>query len=106
MEELTGDGSFGLSNSVISLWADFKSRQLIEDRNFQYFATFEILPPNEITVCACVRAKLFQACLTLCNAMDYIPPGSSVHGILQARILEWGLPGPSQMKPLGLSNKM
>ena len=27
--------------------------------------------------------------LTLCNPVDYSPPGSSVHGILQARILEW-----------------
>ena len=30
-----------------------------------------------------------QSCLILCNPMDYSPPGSSVHGILQARILEW-----------------
>ena len=30
-----------------------------------------------------------QSCLTLCNPMDWSPPGSSVHGILQARILEW-----------------
>ena len=30
-----------------------------------------------------------QSCLTLCNPTDYKPPGSSVHGILQARILEW-----------------
>ena len=30
-----------------------------------------------------------QLCLTLCNPRDYSPPGSSVHGILQARILEW-----------------
>ena len=30
-----------------------------------------------------------QSCLTLCNPMDRNPPGSSVHGILQARILEW-----------------
>ena len=30
-----------------------------------------------------------QSCLTLCDSMDCIPPGSSVHGILQARILEW-----------------
>jgi len=28
-------------------------------------------------------------CLTLCDPMNYSPPGSSVHGILQARILEW-----------------
>ena len=38
---------------------------------------------------ACVRAKSLQSCLTLCNAMDCSLPGSSVHGILQARILEW-----------------
>ena len=30
-----------------------------------------------------------QSCLTLCNPMNCSPPGSSVHGILQARILEW-----------------
>ena len=30
-----------------------------------------------------------QTCLTLCYPMDYSPPGSSVHGILQARIPEW-----------------
>ena len=30
-----------------------------------------------------------QSCLTLCNPIIYSPPGSSVHGILQARILEW-----------------
>ena len=35
---------------------------------------------------ACMHAKLLQSCLTLCNAMDYRPLGSSVHGILQARI--------------------
>ena len=28
-------------------------------------------------------------CPTVCNPVDYSPPGSSVHGILQARILEW-----------------
>ena len=30
-----------------------------------------------------------QWCLTLCDPVDCSPPGSSVHGILQARILEW-----------------
>ena len=34
-------------------------------------------------------AKSLQSCLTLCNPMDHSPPGSSVHGILQARVLEW-----------------
>ena len=30
-----------------------------------------------------------QSCLTLCDPMDCSPPGSSIHGIFQARILEW-----------------
>ena len=30
-----------------------------------------------------------QSCQTLCNSMDCSPPGSSVHGVLQARILDW-----------------
>ena len=34
-------------------------------------------------------SKSLQSCPTLCDPMDYRPPGSSVHGILQARILEW-----------------
>ena len=34
------------------------------------------------------HAKSVQLCLTLCNPVDYSPLGSSVHGILQARILE------------------
>ena len=39
-----------------------------------------------VEYCCCLVSEL---CLTLCNPMDYSPPGSSVHGILQARILEW-----------------
>ena len=35
------------------------------------------------------RAKLLQLCLTVCDPIDYSPPGSSIHGILQARIMEW-----------------
>ena len=36
-----------------------------------------------------VCAKSLQSCLTLCDPMDYSPPGSAVNGISQARILEW-----------------
>ena len=41
---------------------------------------------------ACMRAKSLQLCPTLYNLMDCSPPGSSDHGILQARILEWVAP--------------
>ena len=40
-------------------------------------------------MCVCARAKLLQSCPTLCDPTDCSPPGFSVHGILQARILEW-----------------
>ena len=41
---------------------------------------------KQLYVCVCSVA---QSCLTLCDPMDCSPAGSSVHGILQARILEW-----------------
>ena len=37
-----------------------------------------------------LRAKLLQSCPTLSDPMYCSPPGSSVHGVLQARMLEWG----------------
>ena len=37
----------------------------------------------------CMLCLVTQSCLTLCDPMNCSPPGSSLHGILQARILEW-----------------
>ena len=48
----------------------------------------------------CVCAELIQSCLILCSLMDLSPPGFSVHGILQARILDWvscALPPPGDL---------
>ena len=36
------------------------------------------------------ESEVAQSCPTLCNPMDCSPPGSSIHGIFQARVLEWG----------------
>ena len=44
---------------------------------------------REPTFLECVHGKSLQSCPTLCDPMDCSPPGSSVQGILQARILEW-----------------
>ena len=49
--------------------------------------------PGKAHVCVCMYiyrrcAKSLQTCLTLCGLMDCSPPGSSVPGILQARLLE------------------
>ena len=43
----------------------------------------------EITFAVRLEVLAAQSCLTLCKPMDCGPAGSSVHGILQARILEW-----------------
>ena len=48
---------------------------------------YEFLLYKEVTL-LCVCAELLQLCPTLCDAMDCGLPGSSVHGILQVRILE------------------
>ena len=40
-------------------------------------------------VAAAAAAKSLQSCLTLCDPIDSSPPGSTVPGILQARVLEW-----------------
>ena len=41
---------------------------------------------------AAAAAKSLQSCPTLCDPKDGSPPGSSVPGILQTRILEWEVP--------------
>ena len=50
-----------------------------------------------------MHAKSLQLCLTLCDPMDYSPPGSFAHGILQARILEWiAFPSPGDLPDPGV----
>ena len=52
------------------------------------FCIFHRFSGRKNNLC-CMYAKLLQSCLTLCDPMECSPPGSSVYGILQARILEW-----------------
>ena len=46
-------------------------------------------PTGLQTVLYFISCSVAQLSLTLCDSMDHSPPGSSVHGVLQARILEW-----------------
>ena len=43
-----------------------------------------------MVIAAAAAAKLLQSCPTLCDPMDCSLSGSSIHGIFQARVLEWG----------------
>ena len=47
----------------------------------------------------CMHAKSLQSCPTLCDPMDCSLPGSSVHGIFQARVLEWAATASSRAPP-------
>ena len=52
-----------------------------------------------------MRAKLLQSCPTLCDPMEYNLPGLSLHGILQARILDWvAMPSSRGIFPTQRSN--
>ena len=46
-------------------------------------------PTLSPSVRTCLHAKSLQSCVILCDSMDCSPPGSSVYGTLQTRILEW-----------------
>ena len=51
------------------------------------------------------ESQVSQSCLTLCGPTDCSPPGSSVHGILQARILEWvAMPSPRDFPDPGIEH--
>ena len=48
------------------------------------------------------ESEVAQSCSTLSDPMDCSLPGSSIHGILQARVLEWGAIAFSEMQSLSL----
>ena len=69
------------SRTRLSDWTELKGTKLgSEVENTKRGSDSERMP---------CRAKLLQSCPTLRDPMDGSPPGSSVHRILQARILEW-----------------
>ena len=78
-----------------------------QDLLLQCLAQVALVIKNPPAKAAAV-AKSLQSCPTLCDPIDGSPPGSSVHGILEARKLEWvamqpstGFPNPG-IKPMSL----
>ena len=60
-----------------SLWSPISLYHLSRCSKETFFCSFEV-------------SEVAQSCLTLCDPMDCSLPGSSVHGIFQASVLEWG----------------
>ena len=91
---------------VLAPWLDKNTGTIHKDKEFRRINRYGEVGRNnlsmrycesleQVTVLATWGLPTFVVCLvvrsylTLCNLMDYILPGSSVHGISQARILEW-----------------
>ena len=73
------------------LWFSQKCRRSHNQRIYCYNNRMH-MPGNSYQpnlVDACGPGKLLQLCPTLCDPVGCSPPGSYVHGILQARVLEW-----------------
>ena len=65
------------------------TRKTIALTRLTYLGKVMSLLFNMLFAAAAAAAKSLQSCLTLCDPIDSSPPGSSVPGLLQARILEW-----------------
>ena len=65
--------------AITVLFVCFKAGKIFNLASFFFLINLMSQSESEVT----------QLCLTHCDPMDCSPPGSSIHGILQARILEW-----------------
>ena len=82
---ISGFSAFSASSLIVK---NFMVHVLLKPglENFEHYFTSVC-----VCVCVCVCLLVTQSCLTLCDPMNFSPPGFSVHGILQARILEPGV---------------
>ena len=76
--------------TLLTKYAGFPLLQSRGGRGTTSFLSSSVLGREGVCTCVCahVCAKSLQSCPTLCDPMDYSPPGSSIHGVSQARILE------------------
>ena len=85
----------GLENSM-----DYTVHGVAKSRTWLSYFHFHFLLSQTPVSLLCMHAcKLLQSCPTHCEPMDCSPPGSSVRGILQARILRWGAVPSSRGSP-------
>ena len=66
----------------------FSMARVLEWGAIAFSMSITLRSGNSLTIIVLV-CLVTQSCPTLCNPMGYSPPDSSVHGVLQARILEW-----------------
>ena len=93
---LDSSATFKISLSITSSGKPSHKPQFLPAPPLFITASLWALWPTIHIYCCCLVAK---SCATLCDHMDYSPPGSSVHGISPARILEWAAISFSRQSP-------
>ena len=86
----TGSGQGSWGSWVVPLLP--MGNRILYYQRFLYDLPSQGFGAAPVNICTCFLAQfssVSQLCPTLCNPMDCSPPGASVHGIFQARILEW-----------------
>ena len=89
-----GDGQGGLV--CCSSWGCKESDTTERLNRTEQLINSYMISQLYVYVCVCVHAHaclVTQSCPALCDTMNHRPPGSFVHGILQAKISEWVLQG-------------
>ena len=64
-------------------------KQILIEQLLHISPCTKVTKSNNLTFWKSTAAKSLQLCPTLCDTIDGSPPGSPIHGILQARTLEW-----------------
>ena len=96
---------FGILRAKILKWVAMPSSkassQLLGLLHWQA-CSLPLAPPGKALgktcCCCCCCCEVAQSCPTPSDPMDCSPPGSSIHGIFQARVLEWGAIAFSEVK--------
>ena len=85
-----GQGCHGQHRTRVGLLKLILNSQRCSSISASSFSLFSFLDSNRVSpsLCACMLSH-FSCVWLFCNLLDYSPPGSSDHGILQAGILEW-----------------
>ena len=86
----------GISQERISTSICNKKLQIGKFGNFKNWKLEFSIAGEWVNKLRCMHACYDASVLTLCNTMDFSPPGSSVHGLLQARVLGWVAMASSQ----------
>ena len=81
------DGHFSCSHLLATL--NNAAMNIGVHISFQIFVFFRKIPRSRLLDCICCCCLVAKSYLTLCDPMFTCSPGSSVHGIFQARILGW-----------------